>query len=199
MARPRVLHRPRRRAPRGYGYRAVGGLPLAPAQIPVIWFSDPLSLRLVRPATHAEVTQNDGVVARADAAGATVVVPFTATLFTGCDADPANLAHWVITYQAQARMTSPSLVIDLLYRTDAERIYLLGIGRNRRIQILGLPPQWPAGADSLVVRGIHHELGTQVRRIQWVTSPIVGLVAGVPGPWFRRGSSSRGGTDIRPF
>lgn len=178
-----------------------GGLADDPATIPVTWLSSPLTLRLERPYTHAEVTQLDGATARADSTtlGTYGSFGFTATLSTAVDADATNLAHWTVTYNAAPRMTSPSLVINLLYRTDAERIYLLQIGRGRRIRITGLPTEWPEGADTLVVRGIQHQAATYARALAWVTSPVVGVADGIPGPWFRWGSSAFGGSDIRPF
>lgn len=177
------------------------GVASDPASIPVTWLSQPLTLRLQQPITHAEVTQTDGSTARADATTLATygVFPFTATLSTAVDADATNLAHWTVTYNATPRMTSPSIVINLLYRSDDEKWTLLNIGRGRRIRITGLPTQWPTGADTLVVRGIRHETTEFTRALSWVTEPVVGTTAGVPGPWFRWDSSGFGGTDIRPF
>lgn len=199
MPRPQVLRHHRLRRRTRYASIPVAGLPLTPTDIPLCWLTQPLTLRLDQPFTHAEVTQVDGATARADATGATVVYPFTATLTTAVDADPSNLASWIVTYFANPRMRSPSLTINLLYRTDAEKLMLLRVGRNQRIRLTGLPVEWPAGANTLAVRGIQHEATTYSRTLTWVTGPVVGASPGIPGPWFRRGTSARGGTDVRPF
>lgn len=180
---------------------SAGGTPPDPAEIPVTWLSEPLKLRLERPYTHAEVTQFDGPTARSDSTTLSTysVFPFSATLYTPVDADTANLAHFTVTYNADPRMRSPYLSINLLYRSDDEKAYLLGIGRNRRIRITGLPDEWPAGADTLVIRGIQHSATTLGRQLIWITGPVIGTTPGVAGPWFRTGTSSLGGSDIRPF
>lgn len=182
--------------------KAIGGRAIPPAEIPISWLSDPLRLRLDRPTTHAEVTQFDGPTARRDATTIATYGAFTfgTTLYTPVDADAANLAHFMVTYNASPRMRSPSLSINLLYRSDDEKAFLLGIGRNRRIRLIGaLPAEWPAGANTLVVRGIQHVATTYSRQLVFVTGPVVGTTAGAPGPWFRWGTSSWGGSDIRPF
>jgi hypothetical protein len=176
-----------------------GGLPQDPAEIPVCWLTAPLTLRLDKPFNYAEVTQIDGATARYTAPGATVIYPFSATLTTAVDADPTNLAHWTVTYNTTARMRSPSLTINLLHRTDDEKVFLLGIGRNRRIRLTGLPAEWPSGANTLVVRGIQHRATTYGRTVTWVTGPVIGTTAGAPGPWFRWGTSYWSGIDTRPF
>jgi len=193
-------HRLRRRT--RLGYRAGGYAPPA-AEFPVCWFSDPISLRLLRPYNHAEVTQVDGVTARADnttsIATYGAVYPFTATLSTAVDADPENLASWTVTYNGNPRTTAPSLSVQLLYRTDAEKLQILQVGRGQRIRLTGLPIQWPESAKTLVVAGIRHQASIAGHTVTWTTTPVVGSVDGIPGPWFRWGSSSRGGTDIRVF
>lgn len=58
---------------------------------------------------------------------------------------------------------------------------------------------WPTGATELVVEGITHSITADVRTVTWNTAPIVGAVAGVPGPWFYLDDSRLGGTDVVPF
>ena len=155
---------------------SAGGLPQDPALIPVCWLTQPLTLRLDRPFNYAEVGQVDGSTARYTAPGATVIYPFFATLTTAVDADPSNLAHWTVTYNSTPRMRSPSLTINLLHRTDDEKAFLLGIGRNRRIRLTGLPNEWPTGADTLVVRGIQHQATTYARTVTWETGALIGTL-----------------------
>jgi hypothetical protein len=179
------------------------GLPDPAAQIPLTWFSSPLGMRLERPYNHAEVSQVGGVDARADnltsIAFAKGVYPFSASLTTAVDADASNLAHWTVTYYGDPRMRSPALKIDLLYRTDDQKRFLLRLGIGTRIRITGVPAAWPAGADHLVIVGIGHEMTLSRRILRWTTQPVVGLVPGVAGPWFRWGSSFWGSADTRPF
>lgn len=181
---------------------AVGGLPLPPLRIPICWLSDPVTLRMDQPTNYATITQDGGTEARSSDTASIAEYgqfPLAVTLQTACNADPANLAHWTKTYKATPRTRSPELIIDLLYRTDAEKQLIVEVQRGRRIQLTGVPPEFPEGASSLIVSGITHELGIKDRRVKWTTSAVVGAVAGVPGPWFRLGSSSLGGTHVVPF
>lgn len=189
-------------SPRG-DTRTVGGRALMPVDIPVCWFSQPLTLRLEKPFNHAEVTQLDGATARADNSTSQTtyggVFPFAATLSTAVDADATNLAHWTVTYNPDPRMRSPRLVLNLLYRSDEEKLRILGVTRGERIRITDLPTQWPAGANTLIVAGATHAASEVGRVVEWATGPVIGTAAGIAGPWFRRGTSARGGVDIRPF
>ena len=67
---------------------------------------------------------------------------------------------------------------------------------NLRINALST---WPQGANSLVVEGVAFTSQAGERKVSWVTSAVAGTVPGVPGPWFRWGSSAYGGTDVIPF
>jgi len=179
------------------------GLAATPSQIPLCWFARPLGMRLERPFNHAEVSQVGGASARADnlssIAFAKGVYPFSASLNTAVDADPANLAHWTVTYYGDPRMRSPNLRMDLLYRTDDQKRFLLRLGIGTRIQIIDIPPEWPSGAQHLVIVGIGHELTLSRRILRWTTQPVVGTTPGAAGPWFRWGASVWSGADTRPF
>jgi hypothetical protein len=202
MARSRLLEHHRLRRRQKYPSIPVGGLPLAPAEIPICWLSQPLSLRLERPLNLAEVTQLDASTARSrDQASiaAYQVFPFTATLSTAVDADPANLAHWTVTYNASPRTRAPRLLINLIHRSEADKAYILGLTRGRRIRLMDIPPEFPAGADHLVIAGVTHVAGEFTRYVEWTTSPVIGSAPGVAGPWFRWGTSAWSGTDVRPF
>lgn len=180
---------------------AIGGLAPAPVEIPVCWLGDTISLRLEKPLTTARVSRSGSTaISRNDAALATFGDnPFTALLSTVTGADPSNLAHWTITYRAAALMRSPGFTINLLIRSDDEKLMLLRIVHGQRIKLTGVPPEFPEGASSLVVTGIGHDIGVTKRTIRFTTSQVIGVAPGVPGPWFRLGSSSTGGTDIVPF
>jgi hypothetical protein len=200
-----VLFRPGSKPPVGpqrpYGYPAVAA-PL-PAEIPICWLSSPVMLRMEQPYTTAAITRSGGSSPYRDASAANRAeygdFSFTAELSTPTTADPANLAHWTITYQSTPRMRSPQLAINLMFRTDTEKLMLLRIGRWTRIKLTGVPPEFPEGASSLVVAGMKHQISLGGRMLYITTAAVIGSAAGVPGPWFRFGSSAWGGTDIIPF
>ena len=182
---------------------AVGGLAPPPTQIPLLWLSQPLPHRMDPPYNNAEVTQaNGGAVGRKRDAASIAEYgdqPFVETLHTATALDATALAIFAVTRRGDPRVRSPQLTVNLLYRTDAEKQLLLSVRRNRRIQITGVPPEFPEGADSLVVTGITHQIGVAVRLIHFATRAVIGTTPGVPGPWFRVGSSALGGTDLIPF
>jgi len=173
--------------------------PPAPVKIPICWLSQPVRLRLDPPVNAATVSVPGGPTGRykddASIASTRSRFAFTATLTTVTPSDATNLAHWVVTYGIGQRTHSPELTIDLLYRTDAEKIRLLRITRGRRIEITGVPDNFPEGAAHQIVTGITHEIGLRVRRMRLTTAAVVGGEPGVAGPWVRLGASRPGGTD----
>jgi hypothetical protein len=178
------------------------GVAADPAQIPLCWLSRSIVLRLNRPINHAEVSQVNGVSAREDndpSIATNGVFPFTATLTTAVDADTANLGHWVVTYFGDPRMHLPVLTVDLMYRTDDQKRFLLRLGVGQRIQLTGVPSTWPQGADHLVIVGVAHDISRVVRRLRFTASALVGSTLGQSGPWFRWGDSRWDGSDVRPF
>lgn len=199
-----IIFRPTERPPIGLQRPtsvAVGGLAPVPYDIPVCWLSQPVVLRMEPPFTTAAITR-DGATYRDkhDANRAEYGdFPFTATLETAQDLDPARLAHWTITYQSTPRVRSPQFTINLLYRSDTEKLGLLRIPRWSRIRLTGVPPEFPEGASSLILAGARHQISGFGRLLHITTAPVVGAAAGVPGPWFRLGSSRWGGTDVIPF
>lgn len=178
------------------------GLPPVPVEIPLCWLSQTVPLRLEKPYTTAEVTRlGHGPVYDTNRPARTAFgdQAFTATLDTACSADPAVLASWTVTYRAEPRTRSPELILSLLHRTDAERVRILQIQRNQRIRLTGVPPEFPEGAADLIVSGITDEIGVAARRVRLTTRPVIGVVPGAAGPWFRVGNSAVGGTHIVPF
>ncbi len=205
------VFRPDKRPPLGDTRRAsipaVPGLAVPPLEIPYSWLQPPLRTRTDKPITTAAVTQSGGTVAYDqddDSLDEYGDNPFTTTLFTDCDADPANLAAFMLAYYATQPGDVPrtrfvSLRICLSKRSTAEQFLLhqsLSIGR--RIRITGHPSTWPTGLPHQVVEGIHHTVG-QMREMELLTSPVIGSSHGVAGPWFRIGVSSWDGTDVIPF
>lgn len=174
-----------------------------PVDIPYSWINPPLIRRPTTAQTKAQVSQTGGATARSSASAATVrqygVNTFTANLDTAVDADPQNLAAFVTTYQSTPRPRQPTIVFNLLKRTDEECLLLLGVRLATRVRITDAPATWPPGAVTFVVEGIRHLAGVETRAVEWMTSAPIGSVAGVPGPWFRWDSSSWDGTDLRPF
>jgi hypothetical protein len=172
--------------------------PPAPVKIPICWLTQPVPLRRERPTNAAEVSVPGAPTGRyqddASIAAVRRKIPFTATLQTSTPSDAVNLAHHAVTY-GQARTRSPRLVIDLLFRTDAEKIRLLRIKIGSRIELTDVPANFPAGAAHLVVTGVSHEIGLKSRKLSLTTQAVVGSAPGVAGPWFRLGASALGGTD----
>lgn len=176
--------------------------PPPPLEIPICWFTAPVRLRLEPPVNVATATQPGGTSSRLVDKGSVAeftVYPTSVALTSIIDADPANFTGWTIAYKAQPATRAPELHLDLMHRTDLERIRILGITRGRRIRITGVPDEFPVGAADLIVAGIGHEVGLARRRVRLTTQPVAGLVSGAPGPWFYLDSSATDSTDAVPF
>jgi len=167
----------------------------APVEIPLCWLTQPVQLRLEKPHTTASVSQPNFGTASATA-GAASDFPFEATLESATGGDAQNLADFTVAYRSLPLMRSPVLIIDLMHRSDAEKVMLLRIERNQRIKITGTPPEYPAGAQHLIVSGITNTVGVFARKLRFTTRPVIGTSPGVSGPWFYPGASEWGGPDI---
>lgn len=193
---------PRLGARRGDTTSSIGLAP-APVEIPLCWLTGQVKLRLEKPYTTAEVARGGGRPAYAVNRAARSLYgdqAFEATLDSACDADASVLAHWTVTYRAEPRTRSPELVIDLMHRTDAERAVILALKRQQRVRLVGVPPEFPEGADTPVISGITDNIGVRARRVRLTTRAVIGVEPGVAGPWWRAGSSPALGSDhIIPF
>lgn len=209
LAAPPVF-RPDKRPPLG-GRRpfapAIGGRAVGPLLIPYSWLQPPVVSRTDKPYTTATVAQHDGTTATDQNAASLAEygdLNFAATLYTATDADTANLASWMLAYYATQpgevpRTRFSRLAICLSKRTVAQQLFLHEnclIGRH--IQITDPPITWPQGAAHQVIEGVHNVV-SQLRMLNLLTSPLVGADPGVAGPWFRYGTSSWGGTDAIVF
>lgn len=176
------------------------GTVLPPVQIPICWLSQPVRLRQERPTNSAVVSVPGAPTGRykddASIASLRRRFPFAATLATVTPSDAVNLAHHEVTFGVEPRTRSPQLVINLMLRTDAERIALLRIEIGRQIELTDVPDNFPSGAAHLIVTGIAHGIGVRTRRMLLTTQAVKGADPGVPGPWFRLGHSDLGGTDF---
>lgn len=181
----------------------VGGLPPPVVEIPFSWIATPLSRKPTVAVTKAQISQSGGATAYSSAPDALVrqfgVNTATVDLETAVDADTANLADMLTTYQAVPRPRQPTLTFNLLARTDAECLIILGVRQTQRVRVVDAPAGTPPGALNFTVEGIAHVLGVEVRTVAWATAALIGTTTTEPGPWFRWGSSSWGGPDIRPF
>ncbi len=179
------------------------GLPPAPVDIPICWLSQPVRLRLERPFTTAAVARFGRGTAYAFASDAARAASgdqaFTATLDCACSADPSVLASRTVTYRAEQLTRSPELVIGLMHRTEAERALILSLQRNQRIRLVGVPDEFPVGADTPVISGITDDIGTAGRRVRITTRAVIGTAPGTAGPWFRVGTSRVDAGHIVPF
>jgi len=152
----------------------------------------------------AVVSQTGGVsatkvnIASRDTFG--VRSPAPTSLDTATDADPANLAQWLVTYRGLARMRQPALMlVELAERSEPERVKILRVRPGTRIVISDAPITWSEGSHSLVVEGREHVGRGDRRGVMWQTSAVAGTVPGEPGPWLRYGSSKWNSTDVVPF
>ncbi len=208
------LFRGPRRGRRGPGRAAAsggfgaGGLPPPVLEIPYSWIATPSTRKATQAITKAVASRRGGSTAYASAPAAQVRqfganAPPPIDLDTATDADPANLAAFLVAFQTIPRPRQPTLTFNLLARTEAECLIILGVGYAQRIRITGAPAGTPIGVLNFVVQGISHTLGVADRTVTWSTAALIGtpILGGpaAPGPWFRLGSSSLGGTDMRPF
>lgn len=179
------------------------GLPPPPIEIPLCWLSQPVTFRLEKPYTTATVTRTGHGTTRAvnrAALADTGDQTFEATLDSACSADAGVLAHFTTSYRAEPLNRCPELILDLMHRTDEERIRILSIQRGQRIRIVGVPDEFPEGAASLIVSGISDDIGVMSRRVRLTTRAVIGVEPGIPGPWWRAGSSpALGSNHIIPF
>jgi hypothetical protein len=181
-----------------------GGLgPPAPVEIPYTWLSA-LTWRVDLPYTSASVAGPSGTDRRydPDARARYGDRAYSATLSTATDADPANLAAWVMSYLADPGDTPRQrmvLRLRLGSRTQTECWRVLDVGEGRRISITGAPSTWPAGATEQIVEGRGHLVDADEHTVQWITSPVIGSSPGTAGPWFRLDNSQLDGDDALPF
>lgn len=174
--------------------------PVTPTEIPWTWISGPLRMRQDPPLNAASVTAS-GTAYSTDLTSISSYGqwPFSATLNTATEVDAQNLADWVVGYYPDPRTRLPTLRVILNSRTETECWTILGREVGDRITITNTPAGWPDGATELVIEGITHSSGVDVREVSWSTSPVIGAAADATGPWFRIGVSALGGTDALPF
>lgn len=173
--------------------------------IPYVWLSPPMRYRPDKPLTTAVVTAGAATARLQDDASLAEYgdSPFTADMSSVLADDAASLAEHVMTYYAtqpgevpRARM--PALTLNLVDRTDGERLTILGVTQGQRIHITGAPATWPEGMAHQIVEGIHH-MRSDAAIVEWNTSPVIGASPGVAGPWFRSGSSLTSSDHMMPF
>jgi len=196
-------HWPRRLGARPGAFKANGGLAPAVVTIPFSWIAWPITRKPTVAITQATIAQLDGATGYSSASAARVrqygVNTAQATLDTDCDADPQNLAAFLTTYQSVPRPRQPTLTFNLIARSDDECLVILGVALAQRVRIIEAPTSAPPGALNFTVEGIRHVLGVEERTVTWSTSALIGSSTDSPGPWFRLGSSSLGGSDLIPF
>lgn len=176
-------------------------IPYAWLEEPVVWVEDPaLNVAQISGTPSASATDRASVEEFGEST-------FTATLASATAADAMTLSHFILAYYAtqpnevpRVRFMGLRFVINDRDKAPHEIRRLLSVGEGRRISVTGTPATWPAGAAEQVVEGIAHSCDDSGGRfLQWVTSPVVGEVAGVPGPWFKLGTSFWGGPDALIF
>jgi hypothetical protein len=182
-----------------------GSSPL-PVSIPFGWIDSPANWVEDPPLNVAQISGTPGASASdPDSIDEFGEFTFTATLASATAVDSMTLAHWVLAYYATGpnevpRVRFQGLRFVLNQRSQGEIRTLLQVGEGRRVSITGTPATWPVGAEEQVVEGIAHSCDNDGGRfLDWITSPVIGEVAGVPGPWFRLDASFLGGPDAILF
>lgn len=172
--------------------------------IPYSWLVQPLRFRPDAPINVVDVSRTGADMARSRAVasaleyGENAVTPIE--LHTDNVFDPRNLGDHITGNYAEPRMRCPALTFDLLQHTDTERWLILGREVGDRIRLTGTPATWPENAVSLLIEGVQHPAcGIDARIVAWNTSPIVGVAAATPGPWFRADVSLADGPDKLAF
>lgn len=174
----------------------------APVVIPYAWVSTPLLRRPAAIVNTASVGMVGGSTAYARSAASITqygVGPANIDLHTDCDADPFNLATFLVAYRATPQPRQPVLRLNLYDRTDAECLRIFRVKLGDRVTISDTQAGWPAAAVSFVIEGIRHEAGVEHRFVEWATSTVLGAAPPTPGPWWRWDASAWDGTDIRAF
>lgn len=174
--------------------------------IPYVWLSPPLRYRPDKPFTTATVSNVGGVTAQAQDADSLAEYgdsPFTAELASTLQRDAPNLAQHMLAHYAtqpgeHPRARMPALTLNLISRTDGERLTILGVKQGQRIHITDTPATWPEGMEHQIVEGIHH-IRSDTAYVEWNTSPVIGTEPGMAGPWFRLGASHTDGDHIVPY
>lgn len=179
------------------------GLPPVVLQIPYSWIATPETRQPTSAITKAQITQQDGATAYASASDALVrqygANTARTTLDTAVDADAQNLASFLVAYEAVPRPRRPTLTFQLLNRTDAECLLLLGATLAQRAQIIQAPSGIPPGLLDFTIEGISHVGAVDNRSVTWATAALIGATTTAPGPWFRFGTSVGGSSDTVPF
>lgn len=175
-------------------------------EIPYSWLSPPLRYRPDKPLTTATVSIPGMATAQAQDAASLAEYgdsPFTADLSSALPEDAASLATHILAFYAtqpgeHPRARMPALTLNLISRTTAEKMRILGVQEGQRIYISGAPATWPDGMAHQIVEGIHNTR-SDTALVEWNTSPVIGSTPGVAGPWFRTDSSMTTGDHVMPY
>lgn len=111
------------------------------------------------------------------------------TLNVAVASETAAAAKWRTLNYSASRTRISSLPIDLLHHKAAGSTAVLHtvLGRQigDRVDLASMPVNFPAGADKLMIEGWTDICGDQVRRREFVTSPVLGSPPGSASTWFK--------------
>ncbi|MDP9799342.1 hypothetical protein J2S43_007854 [Catenuloplanes nepalensis] len=163
-------------------------------QIPFGWIeSRSLKYRTDRPITDATATiPNRTTTRRSDPARRRRygTNPRSVTLDSAVDGDATAWATWTLRTGDRPRTRIPGLRLNMLSRTPAERLQLLGIKVGDRIEVTEVPNASPDDIGDQIVQGIEHTIGPGSSRwIQFRTSPLLGPTPGQPPAGIRVGDA----------
>lgn len=177
-------------------------------KIPYGWLSaqPPLRYRPDKPFTTATVSIDGGDQVQQQNTASLAEYgdsPFTATLHSALPEDAPSLAEHMLAFYAtqpgeHPRARMPSLTLNLISRTVAEMMTILGVKQGQRIEITDPPASWPVGMAHQIVEGIAN-FRSDTALVVWNTSPVIGSAPGVAGPWFRTDVSRADGDHVMPY
>lgn len=108
-------------------------------------------------------------------------------------------ARWRTYNYSASRTRISNLPIDLLHHDAAGSTAVLHavLGRQigDRVDLSGMPPKFPVGADKLMIEGWTDICGDKVRRREFVTSPVLGNPPGTASVWLQLDDAGLGKLD----
>jgi hypothetical protein len=175
----------------------------ADATIPHAWVDDGLLPRVDGPVyNYFETAVENGPTARARDAGSITrqgVKPGQTTILSATNSDARNSSLWWVYNYGSERMRVASVPVTIQREVAADQQaiarVILPLEIGHRIDLSDTTANYPPGAAALMVEGYRDVIGESVRRIEFVTSPVLGSVPGTADTWFRLDDPTLGELD----
>lgn len=164
------------------------------------WIDDGLRPRVDGPRYNsADVSIVGGPTAHAEDAGSIdaqgVLAAPEAIIEAELDSAADARAAFLVYQYAVRRVRVPALPITLMHQAAAVKHAVLSLDVADRIDLDGMPNDYPVGADRLHIEGYTERIGESLRDIVFVTSPVLGRPAGNPERWFTLDDATFGKLD----